>query len=189
VTNGAKSLDDVMKLAFARFSGARGFTPEEFRKTASEAAGVDLSAWFRTALETTDEIDFRPALEWYGLTFVASKWKDEDAAQARLGATTADTNGRLMVTNVPRGTPAFEAGVNAGDEIVAIDNFRVTPDQYAARLEALIPGTPVALLVARRDTLKTLTVKIVEAAPPMWDLQANSAATSAQQAHLAAWRK
>ena len=186
-TNGAKSLDDVMKLALARFSGARGFTPEDFRKAASEVAGTDLSAWFRTALETTEEIDYRPALEWYGLEFGRSRWKDEDAARARLGAIVQDTAGRLMVTNVPRGTPAFDAGVNAGDEIVAIEGFRVTPDQYVARLEALAPGKPVPLLVARRETMKTLTVTISEPTPPAWELRAGAAATPVQQLRLAAW--
>jgi predicted metalloprotease with PDZ domain len=184
-TSGARSLDDVMRLAFTRFSGPRGFTPEDFRRTASEVAGTDLGAWFRTALETTEEIDYRPALQWYGLEFGPSAMKEEDAARARIGATIAGTTGRLMVTNVPRGTPAFDAGVNAGDEIVAIDGFRVTPEQYVARLEALPAGKEVAVLVARRDTLKTLTLKVVDPPPPMWELRVS--ATPEQQAHLAAW--
>src|SRR4029079_16356291 len=68
-TNGARSLDDVMRAAFARYSGARGFTPEQFRHTASEVAGTDLSGWLRQALETTEELDYASALEWYGLEF------------------------------------------------------------------------------------------------------------------------
>jgi len=186
-SNGGKSLDDVMKLAFARFSGARGFTPEDFRTTASDVAGTDLSGWFRTALETTAELDYGPALSWFGLAFGASAVKDDDQARARLGATTEETNGRLIVTNVPRGTPAFDAGVNAGDEILAIDNFRVTPDKYVARLDALTPGRSVALLVARRDTLKTLTVVVADAPIPMWDLHGATGATPDQQAHLRRW--
>jgi predicted metalloprotease with PDZ domain len=186
-TGGARSLDDVMRLAFARFSGARGFTPGDFRKTAGEVAGTDLSSWFRTALETTDEIDYKPALEWYGLEFGRSTWKDEDAARARIGAAVQDAGGRLMVASVPRGTPAFDAGLNAGDEIVAIDGFRVTPDQYVGRLEALPAGKPVSLLVARRDTMKTLTLTIVNPAPPMWEVRVSAGAPPPQQSRLAAW--
>jgi predicted metalloprotease with PDZ domain len=133
-----------------------------------------------------DEIDYTPALAWYGLEFGASKWKDEDAARARIGAVVNDANGRLVVTSVPRGTPAAAAGINAGDEIVAIDNFRVTPEQYQARLEALAPGRDVQLLVARRDSLKTLTLRVAEAPPPMWELHVRPDATADQRAHLAA---
>jgi predicted metalloprotease with PDZ domain len=77
--------------------------------------------------------------------------------------------------------------VNAGDEIVAVGGFRVTPDQYVARLEALPPGKPVPLLVARRDALKTLTITIADVPPPMWELHASTNATPTQQQHLAAW--
>src|SRR6185436_14482585 len=84
-TNGARSLDDVMRLAFERYSGAKGFTPEDFRKTASEVAGADLSAWFTRALETTEEIDYGPALAWYGLELTASPSGGEKPAW--LGAT------------------------------------------------------------------------------------------------------
>jgi predicted metalloprotease with PDZ domain len=72
-TDGRKSLDDVMLLALARYGGERGYTPEEFRKTASEVAGRDLSAWFKQVLESTEELDYREALDWYGLRFKPAK--------------------------------------------------------------------------------------------------------------------
>jgi predicted metalloprotease with PDZ domain len=50
-TGGTKSLDDVMRLAYSRYSGGRGFTAEEFRACADEVAGADLKEWFRRALE------------------------------------------------------------------------------------------------------------------------------------------
>lgn len=41
-TAGARSLDEVMRLAYSRYSGARGFTPDQFRAVAQEVAGIDL---------------------------------------------------------------------------------------------------------------------------------------------------
>jgi predicted metalloprotease with PDZ domain len=70
-TGGARSLDDVMRLAYERYAGARGFTPEEFRATAEEVAGTDLREWFRKALASTEELDYTEALDWYGLRFAA----------------------------------------------------------------------------------------------------------------------
>jgi predicted metalloprotease with PDZ domain len=186
-TNGGKSLDDVMRRMFERFSGERGFTPQDFRRTASEVAGLDLASWFHAALETTAELDYAPALQWYGLEFGKSSWTDDAAARARIGATIDDDSGRLIVTSVPRGTPAFDAGLNAGDEIIAIDNLRVTPAQYVRRLEALPAGRDVRLLIARRETLETLTLRVVDPPAPMWDLRVAASASSAQRAHLASW--
>ena len=68
-TDGQRSFEDVMRLAYQRYGGERGFTPEEFRATAEEVAGVDLEEWFRKALASTEELDYSEALEWFGLRF------------------------------------------------------------------------------------------------------------------------
>jgi predicted metalloprotease with PDZ domain len=72
-TSGRKSLDDVMKLAYKRYAGERGFTPEQFRAAAGEVAGVDLKNWFRTAISSTEELDYTEALDWFGLRFAPPK--------------------------------------------------------------------------------------------------------------------
>ena len=71
-TNGRASLDDVMRLAYRRYSGARGFTAAEFRQTAEEVAGADLRQWFTSAVSSTEELDYTDLLEWYGLRFVST---------------------------------------------------------------------------------------------------------------------
>ena len=183
-TNGAKSLDDVMRLALARYSGARGYTPEQFRQTASEVAGTDLGAWFKTALETTDEIDYRPALEWYGLEFAPAP---RGTQAAWLGAKTKIEAGRLLVEHVLRGSPAHDAGLNAGDEILAIDDFRVLPDKLEERLQAYQPGQNVTLLVARREQLTRLPLALGAEPAETWMLTPRRTATPDQRAHLEAW--
>jgi predicted metalloprotease with PDZ domain len=87
LTADAKSLDDVMRLAYQRYSGARGFTPEEFQKTASEVAGADLRPFFHAALETTGELDYQEALDWFGLRFAeatepGTEWRLEVRPEA-----------------------------------------------------------------------------------------------------------
>ena len=71
VTNGAKSLDDVMRLAYSRYSGEHGFTPTDFVAVAEEVAGVDLHTWFKHHLASTEELDYTAALAWFGLQFTA----------------------------------------------------------------------------------------------------------------------
>ena len=92
-TNGSKTLDDLMRLAYQRYSGEHGFTPEQFRQTTEEVAGVDLKEWFHDSLASTKELDYTEALDWFGLRFAppagqqtANTWKLEirpDATQAQ----------------------------------------------------------------------------------------------------------
>jgi predicted metalloprotease with PDZ domain len=82
MTAGRASFDDVMRLAYKRYGGERGFTSDEFRRAAEEIADGDLREWFRKSLSTTDELDYSDLLELYGLRFVtaegaASSWKLE----------------------------------------------------------------------------------------------------------------
>lgn len=71
-TNGRKGLDDMMRLAYKRYGGAHGFTPQQWVTTASDVAGTDLTGFFHELLQTTDEIDYSEALEWFGLRFAPS---------------------------------------------------------------------------------------------------------------------
>ena len=190
-TNNSRSLDDLMKQAYARYSGAKGYTSTEFRALASEVAGIDLSAWFRTALDTTDELSYDD-LGWLGLRFrpeppSTRPWVGLTTLTP--GATLRNDGGRLVVLHVRRGTPVFDAGVNAEDEILAIGGYRVRPDQWEARLEAFKPGEKVALLVARRERLVTLEVTPATEPPRAWRLEPDPAASDAAKARLAGWLK
>ena len=173
-----------MRSAYTRFSGASGYTTAQWKALASEVAGRDLSAWFRQATESTDELDYSPALQWFGLRF---KPAQASADKGWLGAVTRNDNGRLAVTNVPRATPAEAAGVSVDDEIVALGDFRVRAEQFDQRLGAYHPGDTVPLLVARRDKLVTLTLTLGSEPQRAWRLEVDPAATAEQRSHLQAW--
>ena len=97
VTQGRASLDEVMRLAYKRYSGERGFTADEFRRTAEEVADTDLREWFRRSVSSTEELDYSDLLEWYGLRFVQG--------EGRAGAWTLEPR--------PDATPAQAAAFRA----------------------------------------------------------------------------
>lgn len=150
----------------------------------TEAAGIDLKPFFQAAAESTDELDYTEALDYYGLPFRAV---DPRTARAFLGTTTRTDNGRLLVTGVRRGTPAFDAGLNVDDEIVAIDDVRVRPDGLTTRLEQYRPGDQVQLLVARRDKLTRLDATLGTDPGRPWRLELRPDATEEQKARVLAW--
>jgi len=183
-TGGARSIDDGMRLALQRYGGEHGYTPAQFYQVMSEVAGVDLSVFFRSAAESTDELDYAEALDYYGLRF---RPVDTRNARAFLGATTRNDDGRLLVTGIRRGTPAIEAGLDVGDEILAIDDVRVRPDGLSTRLEQYKPGDRIQVLVARRDTLRRLAVSLGPDPGRAWRLELRSDATPEQKARTLAW--
>jgi predicted metalloprotease with PDZ domain len=183
-TAGTRCLDDVMRLAYGRYADTRGYTPEEFQATVQEVAGVDLTAWFHSALASTDELDYTPVLEWFGLRFATP---GPVATKAWLGLSTRIDSGRLVVTQVPRHTPGWQSGINVDDELLGLDDYRVRPEQWETRLEQYRPGEQVSMLLARRDRLLRLNVTLGSEPPRRWKLEAHPEASEAQRARLTAW--
>lgn len=189
VTNGTKSLDDLMRLAFAEFSGDRGFTPDQFKATAEKVAGVPLADFFRRAVESTEELDYSEALDWFGLRFKAGGGcgsSSSEQPKASLGVETRVDNGRLLVKSVARGTPAYTSGISVDDEVIAVDDFRVRPDQLERRLENYRAGDKVMVLVSRRDQLQRILLTLA-GQPRNLQLEIRPDATEAQKHNLENW--
>ena len=180
-TSGARSLDTGMQWAMQRYSGEKGYTPDQFYAVMSEAAGTDLKGWFAKTAESTDELDYTEALDYYGLRF---RPVDTRNARAYIGGGTRNDAGRLVITSVRRGTPGLDAGLNVDDEIIAIDDVRVRADGLAARLEHYRPGDKIAVLVARRDRLMKIDVTLGPEPGRAWRLETLPSATAEQTARL-----
>jgi len=187
VTENEQSLDDVMRLMYERFpSEDRGFTPEEFRAVAAEIAEVDLAPFFRAAVDGTGELDYEAGLRVVGLQFEKPESDDEESEDqgprpAHLGLS-AEGN---IVRSVEREGPAWEAGVNPGDELIAIDGERIT--DLDAHLGLLHAGDEVELLVARRGRLRTLEVTLGAPASNDWTVEVNPDASPAVRRVYESW--
>ena len=181
-TNGTRTLDTGMQWAMQRYSGDKGYTPEQFYAVMSEAAGTDLKAWFASVAESTDELDYTEALDYFGLRFRPAG----AGTRAYIGGGTRNDGGRLVITSVRRGTPGIDAGLNVDDEILAIDDVRVRADGLVARLDQYKAGDKVSVLVARRDRLMKFDVTLGAEPPRSWRLEVSPTATAEQTARLTA---
>ena len=186
-TAGDNSLDDVMRLAYERYSGERGYTPAQFRAVAEEVAGRPLDDFFATAVDGTGELDYAPALEYFGLELVPPKpatppGGKPDATPGWLGA---DVGGDNRVRRVLRETPAYRAGLNVDDEILAIDGERI--DSLDGRLERYRPDATVTLLIARRGRIRELPVTLGKKPDKTWKLRVAKRAGPSEKRRRDAW--
>lgn len=183
-TNGKQTLDDAMRLAYQRYSGPKGYTLEQFYQVMSEVAGTNLRTFFTTTVESTEELNYKEALDWFGLRFRAGESRTQ---RAWIGASTRNDAGRLVITSIRRETPAMAAGLNVDDEILAIDDVRVRGDGLAARLEFYKPNDKVAFLIARRDRLMRLDVTLGAEPGRLYRLEVDPDASEAQKYRLISW--
>ncbi len=82
------------------------------------------------------------------------------SGQPALGVTIAEDSDRLTVDEVLPGTPASNAGLHPGDEIVRVDGHAVDDiDGLRAAVAAVAPGEGYELEVRRHGELRTLEIE------------------------------
>jgi predicted metalloprotease with PDZ domain len=189
-SGGARALDDVMRALYTDFyKKGRNYTPEDFQRTAETAAGGSLEEFFRRYVRGREELDYNAALDTVGLRLDTARAADGRPApeEAYLGASLAQDGDRLTVRAVPAGSPAYEQGLNAFDQIVAVDGFRATRDFLAARISDRKPGDAVALTIFRADELRTLTFKLGARKNAVYRILPAAQATDGQKRNYQSW--
>ncbi len=161
---GAKSLDDVMRFLFTEhFKKERNYTPEEFQKVCELMAASSLDEFFAKYVRGKDELDYNSALNVAGLKLETTTLGEggKPVVRPNFGADTIWENDRLIVRRVHAGSPAYEQGLNTGDQIVALNNIRVvTKEFFDARMAEKKPGDLINLTIFRFDDLSTLLIKL-----------------------------
>jgi predicted metalloprotease with PDZ domain len=164
LSSNTRSLDDVMRYLYTEYAKkGRNYTPEDFQKAAELAAGSSLEQFFARYVRGREELDYNAALATVGLrldTTGATSSPVPPVERAFLGATLAQDGDRLIIRNVRAGTPAYDQGLNANDQIVALDGMRINLENFDARLAEKRPGDTITLTVFRSDDLRTFTVKL-----------------------------
>lgn len=159
-TGGAHSLDDVLRLLWHRHGQAGEPHPDQLQPVFEEATGLALGDVFDRQIRGTDDPELALELRHVGLELRAGT----DPAQLADGASPVwlgATLGGTRVTSVFDDSPAQAAGLSPGDEIIALDGFRVTTEADARSLAgALKPGDRIELAVFRRARLLRLPVTL-----------------------------
>jgi predicted metalloprotease with PDZ domain len=174
-TAGRTSLDDVVRELWLRY-GARGIgVPEDgFEQLAAELSGLDLEAFFASAVRGTDDPPLKELLAEFGVALEtrAQAAADDRGGAARagngelltLGVTTREREQGLELVSVLDGGAAERAGLNPGDLLIAVDRLRVTARNLQRRLARFESGERVTASVFRGDEL--LEVRVVLKAAP-----------------------
>ena len=154
-------------------------------------AGSSLEDFFNRYVHATEELDYNAALEAAGLRLDTTGPSDAPMEplmeKTTFGAELVQEGERLVVRRVNAGSPAYEQGLNAGDEIVALDNMRATRDFFNARLAEKKPGDLITLTIFRFDDLSTLLIKLGERREGTYRIVPLPVQTEAQKRVYKSW--
>ncbi len=183
--NNKRSLNDVILRMWQRFGKKEiGFTPEQLREVITSVADTDLTAFFNSYLDSTEELPFNESLEPFGLQVSGVKEKEP---VPHLGIILNETNGPATIKFVEIGSPASKAGLDAGDELLAIDGYKVTAELLSDRLKDYQPGDVIQVSVFHAEQLLNCQVKLAESVPNRYKVKSVKSPTKKQDKLLAGW--
>jgi predicted metalloprotease with PDZ domain len=169
-TEGARSLDDVLRLLWQRYGAKHEPHPDDLQPVFEEATGLSLDEVFDRQIRGTDDPDLSGELAHLGLKLEAS----HDSAQVADGAAALWLGGTVTgtkLTGVFDGGPAHVAGLSPGDEIIAIDGFRAASEADLRNLVgARRAGDVAAVSVFRRSRLLEVPVVLAPAPPTKYEI-------------------
>jgi len=183
--NNERSLDDVMRSLWEQFGKPEiGYTNEQLQSVLESVAETNLTDFLNTYLHTTEELPLAEYLQPFGLQLTPTK--DEDPAPY-LGMKVTQQNSATMIKFVDAESPAGEVGIDAGDELLAIDGIRVNADQVSERLKDYQAGDTLHLSIFHQDELLTYPVTLAAPQPNGYEITSIEEPSQQQRELLFGW--
>jgi predicted metalloprotease with PDZ domain len=179
-----RSFDDVMAIMWQRFGKEEiGFTPEQLQSVIESVAQTNLDDFFQRYINNIEELPFEEYLEPFGLRIQTTT----EETLPYLGLIVKSENNQEVIKFVDATSPAALAGVDAGDELLAINNLRVTADQLSDRLKDYQVGDTIKLSIFHEDELRVLPVTLVAPKPSRYQIVQVENPNQVQQNNFAGW--
>ncbi len=182
-TQGNKKMDNLLLILYNKYYSkeGRGFTHDEFIKECSELVDFNLQYFFDDYIFGLKEIDYDKVMSYYGLVF-SNKKQDKPYT----GMTVKTEKDKQVVTYVEFDSPAEKSGISVGDEILAIDGWRLGSDinNDLSRYEA---GQSLNITGARQGKIYTRTIETAVSPKVNYSISRDEESTEFQKLNYESW--
>ena len=180
-STGRRDLDDVMRKMYQLYAD-RPYDSDAFQKTLIDVESAEAGEFLQTLLSTTSDLDVDAALDWYGLRLIRgpdeadekSNTDELDSLQSGFGVIWEDDNSSLVISSVLAGSGGTQAGLIAGDEVLAIGDERLSHDTLEKLMASFLPGEETSILVSRRGKIMSLDLTLDAAIPKRYNIVVQS---------------
>ena len=183
-TDGERSIDDVMHLLYQKYLAKPevGFTEKEIQETFETIANQSLQTFFDDFIYGIERINIETYFEKIGIYLKNITVENN----IYLGLETQYRERKLVITKLEKGFGAYIGGLNVEDEIIAIDNFRVTED-FKKIYEHKTVAETIDVLVSRKGILKSIKIELTNDKKVNYKLEKMENSSEKQQKLLKKW--
>ena len=152
-----KSINDLLSELWLRYKENKevGVSRSEVLSIIEKIGNKEIRERFELRISTTEDIDFESYYKEIGMDFI---WKESD--RPYLGVEWQFKGTNVFVGKVILDGPAFKAGVNAGDEILAINGVRFS-EVDAQNIELILKAnTSYSVTICRLEKVYEITMNV-----------------------------
>lgn len=155
-TKGAKNMDEVLRYLYNEYYKAkgRGITDEELMNAFETVTGKSYKEFFEKYIFGTERLPYEEMMALAGVTVKRTDGTREPVGY--LGATFTQSGSKLLVSQVERGSAAWNQGLNVNDEILDVDGKE--PGQVKEHLATKKPTEAAIFRIMRAGNQKSFAI-------------------------------
>lgn len=152
-----KSINDLLTALWDRYKANPevGVTKEEVLEMIESIGNKEIAERFDHRLSATEDIDFESYYDQHGMEFI---W--QESTEPDLGVDFSFKQNRVYVDKVILDGPGYKAGLNAGDEIIAINRQRFMQADAKDLKSILTAGVNYTFTISRLEMLYEVVVNV-----------------------------
>jgi predicted metalloprotease with PDZ domain len=182
-TNAEKSMNDVMRVLYQKHlqHPEKGYSEEELLEVCETIAGISLKEFFAQHIFGNEPIDYAYYFSLAGLELYNN---EENAYQ--FGWTITNKEGKFLLSKIDINTSAALAGLNAEDEILAINGYRMNA-QWEKSLFDKKTGEEIEVIVSRYGIIRNFNIELQSSEKKNYTIHFDKKPSSEQLLVRKAW--
>jgi predicted metalloprotease with PDZ domain len=179
------SLDTLLRTMYETFpASGPGFTSQDLVGVLNRLTESQFEQFFEQYIYNAARYPFEEAFPVVGLEMIPI----DAAPKAYSGLLLQDDNGVCKVRSALSDGPAYAAGVNSGDEVVALNGRRFKAADINPYIErSMAPGDTVWFQLLRRNRLRRVEFRLGTKPNPRWELRKVAAPSAEQKRACESW--
>ncbi len=188
LTNNKYGMDQLQKLLYQRHHNIQhGYHKKDVLNLLNEITGEDFTTFWQDYIEGTKAIDFDQLLAFYGLKISSKNQPDDENYDSWIGANLDASGDLIKVKTVDTNSPAWQAGLTMGDEILSIDGIKLSPSNYKNRLSQLTTDQTYQMHYFNAGRLMQTKIKPTSNPNPAFKIESIEKPSRKQKARFKAW--
>ena len=181
----AVSLDTLMRHMYEHFPvEGPGFVGRDLIDASTRLTGFRFDHFFGRYIYGTQRMPFEDLFDVVGLEMVAK----DNTQHSYIGLVLQDEDGACVVRSVLSDGPAYLAGVNPGDKVIAMNGRSFKAADLMVHVDRqMAPGDTVWMQVLRRNRMRRIEFNLETKLNPRWNILKVASPTTDQKAAYSSW--